>query len=229
MRLAIIPARGGSKRISKKNIKDFLGFPIIKYSIEAAKKSNLFDKVLVSTDDEEIAQIARYYHAEVPFLRPKKFSDDYSSTVSVVVHAIKYLMKEGQNFENICCIYPCAPLLDPRDLISSFNFMREMNSESCIPICEFSSAPQRAFKLKEDNRLDWVYPEYRNSRTQDLEKAYHDIGVFYWATHTKWLTEDISQGVGYIVDSSRVIDIDTINDWKQAELLFKFFNQNNTL
>ena len=229
MKLAIIPARGGSKRIYRKNIKDFSGFPIIKYSIEVAKESNLFDKILVSTDDEEIARIADSYNAEVPFLRPKELSNDHSSTVSVVVHAIKYLMNEGYNFENICCIYPCAPLLNPQDLISSLNFMKEMNSESCIPVCEFSSAPQRALKIKEDGRLDWIYPDFKLSRTQDLEKAYHDIGAFYWATQAKWLTEDISQGVGYIFDSSRVVDIDTFNDWKQAELLFKLFNQNNKL
>tara|TARA_X000000950_G_scaffold204072_1_gene245686 strand:+ start:25996 stop:26685 length:690 start_codon:yes stop_codon:yes gene_type:complete len=227
MNLAIIPARGGSKRIPRKNIKDFCGHPIIKYPIQEAKKSNLFDKIIVSTDDEEIAEIAKSFNAETPFLRPKEFSDDHSSTVSVVVHAINFLKKEGYNFENICCIYPCSPLLRSKDLIASLNFMREMQCESCIPICEFSSAPQKALKIKEDGRLDWIYSDFKLSRTQDLEQTYHDIGSFYWATQARWLSEDISQGVGYIFNSSRVVDIDTSSDWKRAELLYKSLNHDS--
>ena len=229
MNLAIIPARGGSKRIPRKNVKDFCGYPIIKYPIQEAKKSNLFDKIIVSTNDEEIAEIAKGYSAETPFLRPKELSDDYSSTVSVVVHAIKFLKNEGYDFQNICCIYPCSPLLRSKDLISSLNFMRKMQSESCIPVCEFSSAPQKALKIKEDGRLDWIYPNSKLSRTQDLEQTYHDVGSFYWATQDRWLSEDISQGVGYIFNSSRVVDIDTPTDWKRAELLYKLLNQDSNI
>jgi len=221
MNLAIIPARGGSKRILKKNIRPFQGQPIISYAINAALQSNLFDRIIVSTDDKEIASLSQALGADIPFLRPKKISDDYTSTIAVVEHALNFFIASGFEYKRICCIYPCTPFITSDDLRDSYNLMESHKSESCIPVIEFDSAPQRGFKIKPDGKLDWLYPAYKNERTQDIDRAYHDIGAFYWATQSKWLSGDISDGSAYLFDRNRAVDIDTEEDWKRAETIHK--------
>ena len=226
LNLAIIPARSGSKRIPKKNVKFFCGDPIISYPINAAKESGIFDKIIVSTDSEEIAKISENHGAEVPFLRPEELSDDHIATVPVINHAIDVLEADGYSFQNICCIYPCSPLLLAEDLKNSFDLMLEKNSDACIPVCEFISAPQRGFKLDTSKHLQWLHPEYKLTRTQDLEKAYHDIGSFYWATKEKWQKGDLDYARAFIIPNWRVADIDNEEDWKRAEMIYKLLNLN---
>lgn len=226
MNLAVIPARGGSKRIPRKNIKNFCGQPMISYSIKAAIKSSVFDKVVVSTDDNEIADIAKKYGALVPFLRPKELSDDITPTVPVISHAIKYFDELGTKFQNICCIYACSPMLIPDDIKLSLELMKKKSSSSCIPVTEFNSAPQRAITLDDDYKISWKYPEFKLTRTQDLDINFHDVGSFYWADRKSWLKGDISKGVGYEIPNWRVVDIDNKSDWKRAESLYTSIQKN---
>ena len=219
--IAIIPARFGSKRIPKKNVKLFCGLPMISYSIEAAKASGLFDRILVSTDSREIATIVQKYGAEVPFLRPQELSDDHVATVPVINHAIDFLQSSGYSFQNACCIYPCSPLLLIEDLKNSYDLMLEKNSYACTPVCEFTSATQRGFRIDGNNHLRWLHPEYKLTRTQDLEKTYHDIGSFYWATREQWLKGDLDNSEAFIIPNWRVVDIDNEEDWKRAEIIYK--------
>jgi len=221
MNLAIIPARIGSKRIPKKNIKNFCGSPIISFAIDVAQKSGLFERIIVSTDSEEVSNISKNLGAEVPFLRSSELSDDHTPLVPVINNVINSLGGEACKHENICCIYPCAPLLLPRDLQNSLELMIESKSNSCIPVCEFDSAPQRAFMINDEGKLVWVNPQFKLTRTQDLDKMYHDTGAFAWATKGKWLQGDISDGIAYTIPNSRAIDIDTQQDWDRAELAFK--------
>lgn len=224
MNLAIIPARAGSKRIPRKNIKLFLENPMISYSILAAIDSGIFEKIIVSTDDEEIRSISEKYGAEVPFMRPADLSDDHTPINPVINHVIEALGSEANSYEKICCIYPCSPLLLPEDLQNSLKLMTDLQADSCIPVCEFTSSPQRAFKIINKKKLAWINPEFRLTRTQDLEKIYHDAGVFAWAKNKKWLQGDISDGVAYIMPNSRVADIDNPEDWKKAEILYKIMH-----
>jgi len=221
MNLAIIPARGGSKRIQKKNIKLFHGKPIISYSILTAISSNLFERIIVSSDDDKIIDVSKKYGAEVLSKRSSELSDDFTPINSVIKDVLIELGDEALNYKNICCIYACSPFITTNDLISSLNIMEESSALSCIPVAEFNSSPQRAFKIEKGNRLKWIYPEFRLTRTQDLEKIYHDIGAFAWATKEKWNTGDISDGVAYKVPNNIFIDIDTMEDWKRAELLYE--------
>ena len=221
MNLAIIPARGGSKRIQKKNIKLFRGKPIISYSILTAISSNLFERVIVSSDDDKIIDVSKKYGAEVLSKRSSELSDDFTPINSVIKDVLIELGDEALNYKNICCIYACSPFITTNDLINSLNIMEESSALSCIPVAEFNSSPQRAFKIEKGNRLKWIYPEFRLTRTQDLEKIYHDIGAFAWATKEKWNTGDISDGVAYKVPNNIFIDIDTMEDWKRAELLYE--------
>ena len=221
MNLAIIPARGGSKRIQKKNIKLFHGKPIISYSILTAISSNLFERVIVSSDDDKIIDVSKKYGAEVLSKRSSELSDDFTPINSVIKDVLIELGDEALNYKNICCIYACSPFITTNDLINSLNIMEESSALSCIPVAEFNSSPQRAFKIEKGNRLKWIYPEFRLTRTQDLEKIYHDIGAFAWATKEKWNTGDISDGVAYKVPNNIFIDIDTMEDWKRAELLYE--------
>jgi N-acylneuraminate cytidylyltransferase len=226
MNLAIIPARGGSKRIQKKNIKLFHGKPIISYSILTAVSSGLFERVIVSSDDDKIIDISLEYGAEVLSKRSKELSDDFTPINSVIVDVLSELGEEALNYEHICCIYACAPFIKASDLASSLTIMRESSALSCIPVTEFQSSPYRAFKIV-NNRLKWLNPEHRLTRTQDLEKIYHDVGAFAWATRDKWCSGDISDGVAYEVPNNIFIDIDTEEDWDRAELLYKISNNLN--
>jgi pseudaminic acid cytidylyltransferase len=228
----IIPARGGSKRIPKKNIKLFLGKPMIAYAIEVAKKSNLFSDIYVSTDCEFIANVAKEYGANVPFFRPSFLADDFAGTVPVIKHAIECIeLLNGNLFEEIFCIYPCVPLLTPEDLICAYinkDKLKEPN-RYIFSIAEFHSAPQRAFKLGRNGETLSLYPENERIRTQDLEKTYYDAGQFYCGSRDLWVKEKNLHefGIGYVIPSVRSIDIDTENDWLMAEIRYKIINQHN--
>ncbi|WPP53308.1 pseudaminic acid cytidylyltransferase [Catalinimonas niigatensis] len=218
-KIAIIPARGGSKRIPRKNIKDFLGKPIIAYSIEAALSSGLFDLVMVSTDDEEIADISKKYGAEVPFFRSKKNADDYAILNDVLKEVIRYCQDIGKHFEIGCCILPTAPLITTENLHKGYHLLIEGIFDSVRPVVSFPSPIQRALSLDNQGRVRMLNPEHYRSRSQDLEETYHDAGQFYWFKIPELLTSD-NRGA-FIVDATHFQDIDTLTDWKLAELKFQ--------
>lgn len=221
--IAIITARGGSKRIPRKNIKEFCGKPIIAYSIEAALGSGFFDEVMVSTDDEEISQIALHYGAKVPFLRSKEQSGDFATTSDVLIEVLDEYEKRGQHFDIGCCIYPTAPFITSKKLEEAGNKFRESDADSLIPVVPFSYPPQRCLVIR-DEKLVFKYPEFLNSRSQDLEKEYHDAGQFYFF-RTKSFKESGNLLVGnvlpMVVDEMEVQDIDNLTDWQIAELKYK--------
>lgn len=223
--IAIIPARGGSKRIPGKNIKSFCGKPIIGYSIETALETKLFERIIVSTDDDEIAKIALEKGADVPFKRPPELSDDYATTIEVVKHAIHWLNKNDTIYDYACCIYATAPFIRDSDLKKSYDLLRENSDINfSFPITTFPSSIFRALKLTPNNRVKMFWPEHLNTRTQDLKEAYHDVGQFYWGKtqaflkHNSIFKED-SRPV--VIPRYLAQDIDTIEDWMQAELVFK--------
>ena len=178
--IAIIPARGGSKRIPRKNIKEFYGKPLIAYSIQAALESKLFDKIIVTTDDEEIANIAKKYGADVPFIRPKELSDDFTGTGDVVKHALEWLKEKGETFEYVCTIYATAPLLQPKYLIEGYNALKNSTAINAFSATSMPFPIQRTFKINDEGRCEMFTPEYYMTRSQDLEEAYQDAGQFYW-------------------------------------------------
>jgi pseudaminic acid cytidylyltransferase len=225
MNIAVIPARGGSKRIPRKNIKNFGGKPMIAYAITAAQKSGLFEHVLVSTDDHEIAEIANALGAETPFVRPAELANDYTATVPVVSHAIKACEDLGWHFSNVCCIYPGVPFIELVDLQGAFKELSQGNADYCFPVTEFPSAIQRALKRNIDGVMQPFYPEHELTRTQDLEPAFYDAGQFYWGRKEAWLNNPRihSNGVGYVIPSWRVVDIDTPEDWDRAERMATAF------
>lgn len=217
--LAIIPARGGSKRILKKNIKDFLGKPIIAYSIETALKSRLFDEVMVSTDDEEIVEVARKYGANIPFMRSKENADDYA-TLAEVVEEVKNMYLDGhRKFEMICCILPTAPFITIQILEHSLKLLEENGVDSVRPVVRFSYPIQRAFRMK-NGLLQMFQPEYAKTRSQDLEPAFHDAGQFYWMKFDEGMNGE--KKMGFEVPEHLVQDIDTEDDWKIAELKYRY-------
>jgi N-acylneuraminate cytidylyltransferase len=216
--LCIIPARGGSKRIPRKNIKDFLGKPIIAYSIEAALKSNLFDEVMVSTDDAEIAEVAKQYGAKVPFMRSKKNADDHAILLDVITEVKDNYVKTGNSFDIICCILPTAPLLQVEDLkMSSKKFLDE-DADALTPVVRFSYPIQRALKIVE-GKIEMIQPQYRKTRSQDLEPAYYDAGQFYWMKFNQ-IKKSLKK-IGYELPEIQVQDIDSEIDWKMAEMKYK--------
>lgn len=223
--IAIITARGGSKRIPKKNIKEFCGRPIIAYSIRAAIESEAFDEVMVSTDSEEIAEIARSFGAKVPFLRSEKTSDDFATTSDVIKEVIEEYGKIGQNFDCICCIYPTAPFVTREKLSAAIGMVEVSNVDGVIPVVRFSFPPQRAFVVRE-GKLMYKYPEYALERSQDLEPQYHDCGQFYICKTEAFLRcgSMVADNVmPLIIPEEEVQDIDTISDWNIAEIKFKTF------
>ena len=222
MSLCVIPARGGSKRIPRKNIKPFAGRPMIAHAIETARKSGLFSHIVVSTEDEEIAAIALKHGAETPFMRPKDLADDHTATVPVIAHAIAECDKCGWDTETVCYIYPCAPLLQSADLQAGFELLKTSQALYSLAIAEFPSAPQRALQRTKNDKLSPLYPENQFLRTQDLAPAYYDAGQFCWGRKNAWLTnpEVHANGAGVIIPKWRVVDIDTPEDWQYAEQLF---------
>lgn len=225
--LAIITARGGSKRIPKKNIKDFCGKPIIAYSIEAALESKIFDEVMVSTDSEEIANVAIKYGAKVPFMRSSKNADDFATTYDVLLEVVNKYKELGQGFDYICCIYPTAPFITAEKLNAAFNKFIESGADSLIPIVQFSFPPQRGFVINNENYLEYKWPENKNKRSQDLEPLYHDAGQFYF--HKAAIFDVENKGgnnkiLPFELSETEVQDIDNITDWQIAELKYGFLN-----
>lgn len=221
--ICIIPARGGSKRIPKKNIKPFLGKPIISYSIEAAIKSNLFSEVMVSTDDEEIAEIAKKYGAKIPFIRSEKNSNDFATTYDVIKEVLKEYEKNKYKFDNICCIYACAPLVDSDKLKQAYQKLNNKKFDSIFPVIKYSFPIQRALKIHND-KIELFNSNHLNTRSQDLEDSFHDAGQFYWMKTEKILKKEniITDNCGGIIISElEGQDIDNEIDWKIAELKFK--------
>lgn len=221
--IAIIPARGGSKRIPRKNIKDFFGKPLIAYSIEVAIDSNLFDKVIVSTDDEEIARVAKSYGAEIPFIRPKELSDDFSGTDTVINHAIEHLKNEGEEFDYVCTIYATAPLLEKEYLIKAYDAIKNKSVKYAFSCTSMPFPIQRTFKITQDRRCEMFWPENYMSRSQDLEEAYQDAGQFYW-NNINIQSNEIMFGkdsIPIIMPRHLVQDIDTLEDWNRAEFMYK--------
>ena len=224
-RLAIIPARGGSKRIPRKNIKNFHGKPIIAYSIEAALKSGLFDEVMVSTDDEEIKIISLEYGAKVPFLRSENTSNDTATTLEVIREVLESYKKEDRTFDEVCCIYPTAPLMKSSHLTAGLDLL-ENEIASVFPVVPFSFPILRSLKVDEDNFVSMNWPEYSNTRSQDLPAAYHDAGQWYW------LRPELISDSLYSVNSKVIIlsemevqDIDNESDWKMAEVKWEMGNE----
>lgn len=224
MRLAVIPARGGSKRIPRKNIKIFCGKPMIAWSIETAHQSGCFDEIIVSTDDADIADVAREYGAHVPFQRPKALSDDHTGTIPVIQHAIEWYQQHGHLISQVCCIYATAPFLRSEDLRAGEMRMQSEQVNYAFAATSFPFPIQRAFRLNEDARINMFNPEHFNTRSQDLEEAYHDAGQFYWGRPEAWLEGKMIFGdssAAVLLPRYRVQDIDTQEDWLRAEWMFK--------
>ncbi|RKT45231.1 pseudaminic acid cytidylyltransferase [Thiocapsa rosea] len=228
MKVAIIPARGGSKRIPRKNIKSFCGKPMIAWSIQAAQVSDCFDQVIVSTDDDEIAEVARACGADVPFKRPAELSDDYTGTIPVVAHAIDWMSTNITPVEHACCLYATAPFLQAEDLRRGFDVLEQSGADYAFSVTSYASPIQRAIRITADQRVEMFNPERFNTRSQDLEEAFHDAGQFYWGRATAWLAAKplfSHDAVPVLLPSHRVQDIDTEEDWVRAELMFKVINQ----
>jgi len=228
MNIAIIPARAGSKRIPRKNIKLFCGKPMIAWSIEAALESGCFDQVVVSTDDAEIADVARLHGAQVPFMRPAALSDDHTGTTAVVAHAIDWFAAQGQIPVQVCCLYATAPFVSVDDLRAGLNMLTDSGADYSFSVTSYASPIQRAIRITPAGRVEMFNPEHFNTRSQDLEDAYHDAGQFYWGKASAWLENKMifsPASVPVLLPRHRVQDIDTHDDWMRAEWLFRAINQ----
>lgn len=224
--LAIIPARGGSKRIPRKNIKDFLGRPVITYSIEAAIKSGCFGEIMVSTDDDEIAFVARNTEANVPFMRTGRTSDDFATTTDVIVEVLSAYSRLGKHFANVCCIYPAAPFITAEKLKAAYDLLIRSGADSVIPVVRFDYPVQRALEIN-NGRLRMLSPENKEMRSQDLNPAYHDAGQFYWLNVEKFLAKKdlfADNTVPLQIPVSEAQDIDTSEDWALAEMKFRMLS-----
>ena len=213
MNICVIPARGGSKRIPLKNIRNFCGKPVITYSIESAIKSKCFKKVIVSTDNKKIREIAISSGADVPFTRPKELSDDFSTTMAVIKHAIEWFQSKGEKIENVCCLYPTAPFVLPKDIKSGLKMLNDNIGYYALPVVKY---PQ--------NVLEMNHPENINLRSQDLDEIWHDAGQYCWGRVNAWLEEKpilTSNPIPITLSRYKAQDIDTEEDWFQAELIFK--------
>lgn len=229
MRLAVIPARGGSKRIPRKNIKLFCGKPIIAYSIDALLKSGVCDRVVVSTDDAEIAEVARSLGAETPFTRPKDLSDDYTPTVPVIRHAIHWVQENWGPVASACCVYSTAPFVTAEDIGHGFAKLQdEQVSDYVFSATSFPFPIQRAFRIRPSGHCEMFDPQNYNTRSQDLEHAYQDAGQFYWGTSEAYLQDRIffsTASKPYLIPRYRVQDIDTPQDWTRAEILWRVLEE----
>lgn len=224
MRLAVIPARGGSKRIPRKNIKPFFGKPMIAWSIEAALQSACFDLVIVSTDDNEITEVARKVGATVPFLRPAELSNDYAGTIPVIRHAIEWFDRQGQPPTQVCCLYATAPFVRAEDIRLGLTVLEETGSDFAFTVTGYPYPIQRAVRITAANRIEMFDATQFNTRSQDLEEAYHDAGQFYWGRAQAWKEERVIFGSGsapICLPRHRVQDIDTPEDWRTAEQMFE--------
>ena len=224
MNLCVIPARGGSKRIKHKNIKTFNGKPIIAYSIEAALKSKCFSKVIVSTDDNEIAEVAEKFGAQVPFVRPSSLSNDFAGTIPVIKHAINWMEDNNNKFDNVCCLYATAPFIRSDIISKAYEQLLKSKKDYCFSVTSYAFPIQRAIKIAHDNKINMFYPEYSNKRSQDLDEAFHDAGQFYWGKLRAFKDElpVFSEASSpFILPRHLVQDIDTMEDWIRAEIMFK--------
>lgn len=222
--LCIIPARGGSKRIPRKNIKPFMGKPIISYSIEAALKSGLFDEVMVSTDNQEIIEVAKKYGASIPFTRTEKTANDYATLSDVINEVLEMYAKQGCIFDNVCMILATSPLLKSDSIIEGYKKLINSDFTTIIPVVQFSFPILRSYFMDERGSIGWNWPEYALKRSQDLPLAYHDSGTFYWHKVSAWMRGEENRG-GIVVDEGTVQDIDTEKDWKLAEMKYKIINE----
>jgi len=232
MKIAVIPARGGSKRIPMKNIKNFSGKPIIAWSIEAAIKSKLFDRVIVSTDNHEIASIAKQHGADVPFMRSKHLSDDYTGTNAVVKDVIQNIHKNGEQVSYVCCIYATAPFVSSKYLIKAYQDLINQNKSYAFSVTTYSFPVERSFVINQSNVIENLFPDMTLSRSQDLQEVYHDAGQFYWGLADAFLNDlpiFSRHSIPIILPRYLVQDIDTIEDWKQAELMFESYLNNKDL
>ena len=228
--LALITARGGSKRIPRKNIRDFLGKPIIAYSIQTALKSGVFEEVMVSTDDDEIAEIAEKYGAKVPFKRSAETSDDTATTTDVIIEVLNEYKKRGYNFDYACCIYPTAPFISEESLKAGLDKMLSDKTDAAIPVVKYSYPIQRALEINFEGKLSMLYPEHSRTRSQDLTSCYHDAGQFYWFKVSA-IKRDMEllkmKASPIIIPETRVQDIDTEEDWSLAEMKYRLINKNH--
>ena len=223
MKIAVIPARGGSKRIPRKNIRLFAGKPIISYSIQTALKSELFDHVIVSTDDEEIAEISQKLGGKIPYLRPKSLADDFTGTSLVVKHAIQWFQAQGQTIDYACCIYATAPFLQVHYLCDGYKKLLNTRKDFAFSVTSFPFPIQRALRISMEGLVEAIWPENIFKRSQDLEETYHDAGQFYWGRADAFLNDSIifsSSSIPVVIPRYRVQDIDTLEDWKRAELMY---------
>lgn len=231
MRLAVIPARGGSKRIPRKNIKLFGGQPMIAWSIQAALRSGCFDRVVVSTDDSEIAQISQAHGALVPFVRPPEFSDDHTGTIPVIAHATRWHQDHGMPATEVCCIYATAPFVQAQDLQRGLALLQSSGADYAFSVTSYAFPIQRAIRITSEQRVEMFQPDQFNTRSQDLPEAWHDAGQFYWGLADAWLAQKTlfnPQSVPVRLPRHRVQDIDTPEDWTRAEWLFKAMQHANT-
>lgn len=223
MKVAIIPARGGSKRIPRKNAKPFFGVPMIARTIATALQSGLFERVVVSTDDAEIAEISRQAGAQVPFTRPLNLADDLTPTVPVIAHALQACNLLEWQVSHACCIYPCVPLLAIGDIAAALEMALDTDADFVYPVTDYAHPIQRAMRRSESGKMSLYSPQFEMTRTQDLEKSFHDAGQFYWGKASAWLEHKKmhTAGLGMPIPHWRVVDIDSEDDWRRAELLFK--------
>ncbi len=222
--VAIIPARGGSKRIPHKNIKVFCGQPIIAYSIKAAQESGLFDRIIVSTDDPDIADVAKQYGAEIPFLRPSSLSDDFTGTIPVINHGINWLNNNGKHVQYVCCIYATAPFVQAKFLQEGYEKLIKNRKSFAFSVTSFGFPIQRSVRILDNGSLTAFYPEDVEKRSQDLVEAYHDAGQFYWGKARSFQDNEVlfsPVSIPVILPRYLVQDIDTPEDWRRAELMYR--------
>lgn len=223
MNLAVIPARGGSKRVPRKNVRPFADRPMIGYAIDAARRSGLFEHIVVSTDDAEVAAVARGLGAEVPFLRPAELADDFTPTVPVIAHAIRACAELGWAGGRVCCLYPAVPLLQPESLVQALALLDGSDAPYAFPVLAYRAPIQRALMRNALGRSAPLQPQYMQTRTQDLTPAFHDAGQFYWGRAEAWLagTPLHADACTLVCDEGSVVDIDTEADWALAEALYR--------
>ena len=230
MKIAVIPARGGSKRITKKNIRPFFGKPIIGWTIEAARASGCFEKIVVSTDDEEISQVARSFGADVPFVRPADISNDHAGTMPVVAHATQWFIDSGVRPSFVCCLYATAPFIQASDIQQGLAMMKTARVDFVFAVTRYNSPIQRALRIRTDGCVEMFNPAQFNTRSQDLETSWHDAGQFYWGRSEAWLAGQPIFTVNSMpidIPGHRVQDIDSIEDWKRAEILFRLLQEDS--